>query len=316
MSSWTTIESDPGVFTALIESFGVKGLEFTELYSLDEDSFAQIAPVFGLIFLFKWTGEKDSREAMSDAPAGLFCAKQVVNNACATQAILGVLMNLEEEEKVELGSTLTDLRSFSRDLPYDMRGLAIENSEPIRKAHNSFARPEPFVSVESVATEKDDVFHFVAYVPHDGHVYELDGLKNGPIDLGPVGDKGWVDVARTAVAQRVEKYSASEIKFNLMAIVRDRRIVIQEEQQQLRAKLAKNPEDAEATVGLADLETAEAQEIEKRNAWNAENQRRRHNYVPLLVDLLKVLAGKKLLTGLIDKANNRATTNSNNAMKA
>jgi len=40
---------------------------------------------------------------------------------------------------------------------------------------------------QRVAKEDDDVFHFVAYVPHAGRLYELDGLRRGPIDHGVCG---------------------------------------------------------------------------------------------------------------------------------
>ena len=78
-----------------------------------------------------------------------------------------------------------------------------------------------------VATEDDDVFHFVAYVPHKDNVYELDGLQSGPIKIGSYKaeeDKhSWIHVARDAIQNRLESYNPAEIKFNLMAVVQDKR---------------------------------------------------------------------------------------------
>ena len=78
------------------------------------------------------------------------------------------------------------------------------------------------------------MFHFITYVPFGGRVYELDGLRPGPCDLGESGSD-WLGVARSAIQARIEKDSASEIKFNLMAIIRDKRAVLQEKRALLEA---------------------------------------------------------------------------------
>ena len=53
MGDWSTIESDPGLFTQLTEEFGVKNVEFTELFSLDDEFIHPINTVYGLVFLLK-----------------------------------------------------------------------------------------------------------------------------------------------------------------------------------------------------------------------------------------------------------------------
>lgn len=49
------------------------------------------------------------------------------------------------------------------------QGLAIGNSETIRSVHNGFSRQEPFFNDgQDDGGKKEDAFHFVAYLPHDG----------------------------------------------------------------------------------------------------------------------------------------------------
>ncbi|KAJ2397315.1 hypothetical protein GGI23_003579, partial [Coemansia sp. RSA 2559] len=142
--NWCLIESDPGVFTELIQNMGVKDVQVEELYSLDAETLRAMEPVYGLIFLFKWRPTTASARTSSSVdlqynqPENVYFAHQIIQNACATQAILSILMNREND--MDIGETLSNLRSFSIDLPPDMRGLALTNCDELRTVHNSFQR--------------------------------------------------------------------------------------------------------------------------------------------------------------------------------
>lgn len=97
--------------------------------TLEDEDLNRVKPIYGLIFLFKWVADTEPRVTIKhqDADPELFFANQVINNACATQAILSVLLNRHKE--IELGSELENMRSFSMGLPYKDRGHAIGNSD-------------------------------------------------------------------------------------------------------------------------------------------------------------------------------------------
>mmetsp|Transcript_108218 Transcript_108218/g.304950 ORF Transcript_108218/g.304950 Transcript_108218/m.304950 type:complete len:378 (+) Transcript_108218:125-1258(+) len=234
--AWCTIESDPGVFTTLCEEIGVKGIQFEEVYTLEPESFAMLdaKKTYGLIFLFKWQQQADPRPTVDAADHGIFFAQQVIENACATQAILSALMNVPAE-KLDIGPHLKEFKEFTGQLDPQMKGLAIENSEVIRKAHNSFRHQSSFEIVQEKDAKGDDAFHFVGYICHEGKVYELDGLKKGPVLIGDVpAGTSWLEPVREEIQRRIQEYSQKaatsgeaaggsvELRFNLMSIVANR----------------------------------------------------------------------------------------------
>jgi len=295
--NWCLIESDPGVFTELIQKFGVTGLQVEELWSLDKENFAELKPVYGLVFLFKWSPDNDpAGSVVQDSRLDtIFFARQVINNACATQAIMSVLMNIEDSG-VTLGTTLQEFKEFCGALDPETKGLALSNSDQIRSVHNSFARQTLFEFDSKKADKDDDVFHFVSFVPINGRIYELDGLKAGPVDHGPAGED-WTDAVRPVIEARMMKYTQGEIHFNLMAVIQDKTIRYNN---QLKALSGMSIDSQMAEV--ARIEMLLAEEENKRSKWKLENVRRRHNYLPLIMELLRSLAKRGELLPIYNKA--------------
>ena len=115
IGGWRELESDPGLFTLLVEDFGVKGVQVEEVYDLQQ---AIEGPVYGFIFLFKWSEAGRSRRKIqtnheepfctdTDVVNNMFFAHQLIPNSCATHALLSVLLNCED---IDLGDLITRLK--------------------------------------------------------------------------------------------------------------------------------------------------------------------------------------------------------------
>ncbi|CAG5135493.1 unnamed protein product, partial [Candidula unifasciata] len=141
--TWLELESDPGLFTLLLEDFGVNGVQVEEIYDLQKPI---EGPVFGFIFLFRWIEERRSRRKtteienfVTDAEAvnNIFFAQQIIPNSCATHALLSVLLNCDN--KLKLGRTLNLIKEFTDSMSPEDKGYAIANMPELARVHNSFA---------------------------------------------------------------------------------------------------------------------------------------------------------------------------------
>lgn len=234
---WLELESDPGLFTLLLADFGVNGAQVEEVYDLSRPI---DGPVYGFIFLFRWIEERRARRKIvettdtfvrdEDAVNSIFFAQQVVPNSCATHALLSILLNCSD---IPLGETLTRLKTHTKGMGPELKGLAIGNTPELAASHNSHAIPQARrrrldkgSGGMSTGRFTGEAFHFVSFVPINGHLFELDGLKPFPQDHGPWEEnEEWTDKFRRVMADRLGiSTGEQDIRFNLMALVPDRRI--------------------------------------------------------------------------------------------
>lgn len=96
----------------------------------------------------------------------------------------------------------------------------VTKSKPRKRPNKS--TPKKKIVEDSLLPE---AYHFIAYVPFQGRVWELDGLKKAPLECAEIeGPKSsWIDAVQPALSGRMEAYSAGgDIRFNLLALVEDR----------------------------------------------------------------------------------------------
>jgi ubiquitin carboxyl-terminal hydrolase L5 len=91
------------------------------------------------------------------------------------------------------------------------------------------------VKAQPSGTDAEESYHFIGYVPYAGKVWELDGLKSGPLEVGEIpaeSSRGWMDVARPALRRKMQKYG--DVRVNLLAIVQDQYEKLSDELEMLK----------------------------------------------------------------------------------
>jgi len=146
--------------------------------------------------------------------------EQTIRHACGLFAMLHAVSNLSPagHQFIEPDSLLAELLRTATPLLPTERAAALKNSEGIAQAYNS-------ASARGSSPAEDEVSgHYVCFVrsPKDGHIYELDGGKNGPVDHDKFleGDRdmlsGGLKLVRDFVGNRMDPANPH---FHLMALV-------------------------------------------------------------------------------------------------
>lgn len=158
--------------------------------------------------------------------------------------------------------------------------------------------------------EKEDAYHFISYMPIDGELYELDGLKSTPISHGKLSSgTEWTERAKEVITARIASYGGNEVMFNLMAICADQ---VQSLQAKLEAAQSVQGSAAAGDTGtdlqsdmetqIVGLQTRLQEELAKRERWAFENTLRRHNHLGLVHALLVALAKEGKLADAVEES--------------
>lgn len=233
------LESNPDIFNELSFRLGLSPiLQFHDLYSLtDPELLAFIPqPVYGIILLFPLTENYESYRKQTDNKSGSVYAntksnevkwfKQTIGNACGLYALLHVLSNLPNDLIIN-GLILKEnlLAQITKYTSVEDVSRLVENLENEIQLDNNYGNQGQ--TEAPLASDSIDL-HFITFIKSsiDGHLYELDGRRNGPIDLG-LGSSENVDnpniLNEKTIVEKIQFYmdntdEKNKHNFSIMAI--------------------------------------------------------------------------------------------------
>ncbi|CAI6334890.1 unnamed protein product [Periconia digitata] len=227
------LESNPAVFDELIHRLGASSLRFEDVYTLDDAQLLhQLFPCIHAFILVLPTTEAydkdvEEQDRHLDEYQGyghgehVVYFKQTIYNACGLYAILHGLCNGSAREHLGQDNALSKLLARSIPLPPEQRALALENDSALEEAYVAVA-----TKGETQAPDAEHVmdYHYICFVQSHktGHLFQLDGDRKQPIDLGPLDERGLLSDSCLAVIRHlITEEEGAQMGVNLMALVSD-----------------------------------------------------------------------------------------------
>jgi ubiquitin carboxyl-terminal hydrolase L3 len=223
------LENNPDVMTHLATGLGLPPtLAFHDVYSLDEPSLLSLIPrpAYALLVTIPMTPEDGSVENYSGSgpQEPVIWFKQTIGHACGLIGLLHSVLNGPVAEMITQKSELHRLLREAIPLKTMERAKLLEDSDVLEAAHHAAA-----VAGDTAAPDMDTAErlgnHFIAFVKgKDGHLWELEGNRKGPLDRGPLGENDDV-LSEKALELGIKRYvrleeeaGGKELRFSCLAL--------------------------------------------------------------------------------------------------
>ncbi|KAI9742819.1 MAG: hypothetical protein M1818_003548 [Claussenomyces sp. TS43310] len=198
--TFVVLENNPAALNPLIQKLGLSAeLQFHDVYSLDEPALLSHIPrpAHALLAIIPMTGAWAALRATEDAamPAvypgrggaphePVLWFKQTIGHACGSIGALHCCLNGGAAARIAPGSALEAIRDAATPLGMAERASMLHDDEAFEVAHASVASNGDTLPPDADGADRLGQ-HFVAFVKGpNGHLWELEGSRRGPIDRG------------------------------------------------------------------------------------------------------------------------------------
>jgi len=224
MVRWLPLESNPEIMNKFLSDVGVSTTaRVTDVYGLEPDLLMMVPqPVYALLLLYPLNEKSEAFRAEQEetlAAGGqhvapeVFYMRQYVGNACGTVALMHAVANCADRVPLSDGAMKSFLEQTAAMTPEE-RGKQLEVTESIGATHALCAQEG-----QTEAPDKDEKLdtHFIAFVQVAGHIYELDGRKQRPINHGATSPETFLQDSAAAVKGFMER-EPEDKRFAVLAL--------------------------------------------------------------------------------------------------
>ncbi|MEN2497380.1 MAG: hypothetical protein MHMPM18_001766 [Marteilia pararefringens] len=146
------------------------------------------------------------------------------------------------------------------------------------------------------SSQQTVVSHFTVFLPINGHLVELDGLKQQPIDHGEIdsssSNNNWLSLTNRVLKKYYTALANTNSNFCLLSIEEKRLYRLQD---QLRGA----SQDNQFNIAVL-LDSIKGEEL-KIERQKRDNEFRRMNFLPLIVDIINEYAKQQQLCNQMKK---------------